>query len=146
MFLCKTDIYSQNLSEKISLMVVDPFSVPFLYNLQHISLFFIHNSMKMTYDLFRASRVFFKNDPQCLACSTNSKIAQGFLWRRPLFAEYLSIYAQAFYHRICTGKLVLILFNFILGIWILCFFPLSYYRNNLSVKVSKSLYQDILFC
>ena len=45
---CKTDIYSYNLSKKVSLMIDNLFLVPFLHNLKHISLYYIQNSMKIT--------------------------------------------------------------------------------------------------
>ena len=43
---CKTGIY--NLSEKVSLMLDNPFIILFLCNLKHVSLYFIQNSMETT--------------------------------------------------------------------------------------------------
>ena len=43
---CKAGIYSWNLSEKVSQMYEDSFSIPFLCNLKYISLYFIYNGIK----------------------------------------------------------------------------------------------------
>ena len=58
---CRTDICSCKLSEKVSLMLDNPFPVPSLCKLNHISICFIQISMKVTCKQlipFRESHVF----------------------------------------------------------------------------------------
>ena len=58
---CEIGIYIWNLSEKVSLMYEDSFSIPFLCNLKYVSLCFIYNRMKSSCKWlisFRVSHVF----------------------------------------------------------------------------------------
>ena len=56
---CRSDICSCKLSAKVSLMLDNPFPVPSLCKLNHISLCFIQISTKSAYP-FRESNVFLK--------------------------------------------------------------------------------------
>ena len=65
---CRTDICSCKLSAKVSLVLDNPFPVPSLCKLNHISIRFIQISTKNTYKQlfpFRESHVFW-SDPWCL--------------------------------------------------------------------------------
>ena len=65
---CRTDICSCKLSAKVSLMLDNPFPVPSLCKLNHISVCFIQISTKITCKQlipFRESHVFFWSGPQC---------------------------------------------------------------------------------
>ena len=64
---CKPNIYDQNLSEKVSLMLADSFLIQFLCDLQHISLYFIHKNMKNTWKQLipASSSHVFKNNSRC---------------------------------------------------------------------------------
>ena len=65
---CRTDICSCKLSAKVSLMLDNPFPVPSLCKLNHISVFFIQISTKITCKQlipFRESNVFFSVHPRC---------------------------------------------------------------------------------
>ena len=65
---CRTDIYSCKSSAKGSLMLDNPFLVPYFCELNHISLFFIQISTKSPATLlipFRESNVFFWSHPGC---------------------------------------------------------------------------------
>ena len=86
----KTDIYSWNLSEKVSLMYENSFLIPLLCNLKHSSLYFIHNSIKSS-DPLQSSPCFLKLIPGVLGRSVNFKKPKGFLCRRPVFPDYLSV-------------------------------------------------------
>ena len=61
---CKTDICSCKLSAKVSLMLDNPFLVPFLCKLNHISLCFIQISTKSAYSL-QGKQCFFWSHPRC---------------------------------------------------------------------------------
>ena len=64
----RTDICSCKLSAKVSLMLDNPFPVPFLYKLSHISICFIQFSTRITYKQlipFRESSVFLWSHPWC---------------------------------------------------------------------------------
>ena len=75
----RTDICSCKLSAKVSLMLDNPFLVPSLCKLNHISLCFIQISTKLPAKLlipFRESNVFFKVIPSVLGCSVNFNITK----------------------------------------------------------------------
>ena len=61
---CRTDICSCKFSEKVSLMLDNPFLVPSLCKLNHISLFFIQISTKSAYSL-QGKQCFFWSHPRC---------------------------------------------------------------------------------
>ena len=64
----RTDICSCKLSAKVSLMLDNPFPVPFLYKLSHISICFIQFSTRITCKQlipFRESSVFLWSHPWC---------------------------------------------------------------------------------
>ena len=61
---CRTDICSCKLSAKVSLMLDNPFLVPSLCKLNHISLCFIQISTKSAYSL-QGKQCFFWSHPQC---------------------------------------------------------------------------------
>ena len=61
---CRTDICSCKLSAKVSLMLDNPFLVPSLCKLNHISVCFIQISTKSAYSLVE-SNFFFWSHPQC---------------------------------------------------------------------------------
>ena len=74
-------------------MLYNPFPVPSLCKLNHISVCFIQISTKITYKQlipFRESHVFFKVIPGVLGRSVNFNIIQRFLLRRPVFPDYFS--------------------------------------------------------
>ena len=91
---CRIDICSWKLSAKISLMLDNPFPVPFLCKLNHTSLYFIPESMRITCKWlipFRKSHVFFKVIPSILGRLVNFNITSRFLLGQPVFPDYLSI-------------------------------------------------------
>ena len=91
---CRTDICSFKLSAKVSLMLDNPFPVPHLCKLNHISVCFIQISTKITCKQLiplRESHVFFEVIPGALGRSVKSKITWRFLLRRPVFPDYLSV-------------------------------------------------------
>ena len=61
---CRTDICSCKLSAKVFLMLDNPFLVPSLCKLNHISVCFIQISTKSAYSLLE-SNVFFWSHPRC---------------------------------------------------------------------------------
>ena len=61
---CRTDISSCKPSAKVSLMLDNPFLVPSLCKLKHISVCFIHISTKSAYSLL-VKPCFFWSHPQC---------------------------------------------------------------------------------
>ena len=61
---CRTDICSCKLSAKVSLMLDNPFLVPSLCKLNHISLCFIQISTKSAYSL-QEKQCFFWSHPRC---------------------------------------------------------------------------------
>ena len=61
---CRTDICSCKLSAKVSLMLDNPFLVPSLCKLNHISLCFIQISTKSAYSL-QGKQCFFWSYPWC---------------------------------------------------------------------------------
>ena len=87
----RTDIFSRKFSAKVFLMLDNPFLVPSLYKLNHISLCFIQISTKSPAKLlisFRESTVFFKAIPGVLGHSVNFNITWRYLLRRPVFPDY----------------------------------------------------------
>ena len=60
----RTDIFSCKFSAKVSLMLENPFLVPFLCKLNHISLCFIQISTKSAYSL-QGKQCFFWSHPRC---------------------------------------------------------------------------------
>ena len=60
----RTDIFSCKFSAKVSLMLDNPFLVPSLCKLNHISVCFIQISTKSAYSLLE-SNVFFWSHPRC---------------------------------------------------------------------------------
>ena len=55
----RTVIWGYNLSVKVSLMLDDPFQVPFLCNLKHINLYLFQNNMKLTSKYLLQSKPYF---------------------------------------------------------------------------------------
>ena len=89
----RTDICSCKLSAKVSLMLDNPFPVPSLCKLNHISICFILISTKISckqLNPLRESHVFFEVMPGVLGRSVNFNLTQRFLLRRPVFPDYLS--------------------------------------------------------
>ena len=84
---CRTDICSCKLSAKVSLVLDNPFPVPSLCKLNHISVCFIQISTKSAYSLLE-SNVFFEVIPGVLGHSVNFNITWRFLLRRPVFPDY----------------------------------------------------------
>ena len=87
----RTNIFSCKLSVKVSLMLNNPFLVPSLCKLNHISLCFIHVSTKSPAKLlipFTESSGFFEVIPGTLGRSVNFNITLRFLLRRPVFPDY----------------------------------------------------------
>ena len=87
----RTDIGSYKLSAKVSLVLDNPFPVPSLCKLNHISVCFIQISMKVTCKeliLFRENHVFFEVIRGVLGHSVNFNITWRFLLRRPVFPDY----------------------------------------------------------
>ena len=75
----RTDIFSCKFSAKVSLMLDNPFLVPSLCKLNHISLCFIQISTKSPAELltsFRESMVFFEVIPGVLDRSVNFNITK----------------------------------------------------------------------
>ena len=76
---CRTDICSCKLSAKVSLMLDNPFPVPSLCKLNHISVCFIQISTKITCKQlipFTESYVFFEVIPSVLGHSANFNITE----------------------------------------------------------------------
>ena len=76
---CRTDICSSKFSAKVSLMLDNPFLVPSLCKLSHISLCFIQINTKSPAKLlvpFRESNVFFEVIPVVLGRSVNFNITK----------------------------------------------------------------------
>ena len=87
----RTDIFSCKFSVKVSLMLENPFLVPSLCKLNHISVCFIQISTKITCKQlihFRESHVFFELIPDVLGWSLNFNITYRFLLRRAVFPDY----------------------------------------------------------
>ena len=104
---CKTEICSCKLSAKVSLMLDNPFMLPSLWKLNHISLCFIQISTKSPAKLlipFRESNVlFFEIIPSVLGCSVNFNITQRFLLRRPVSRLSFSCdYVKTEIHQVIT--------------------------------------------
>ena len=114
---CRTDICSCKLSAKVSLMLYNPFPVPSLCKLNHISVCFIQISTKITYKQlipFRECHVFVEVIPGVLGRSVNFNILQRFLLRRPVFPDYLSVSCDYAFKTI----------NFMVNYpFVLCIFP-----------------------
>ena len=90
---CRTDICSCKLCAKVSLVLDNPFPVPSLCKLNHISICFILISTKISckqLNPLRESHVFFEVMPGVLGRSVNFNLTQRFLLRRPVFPDYLS--------------------------------------------------------
>ena len=88
---CRTNICSCKLSAKVSLMLENPFPVPCLCKLNHISVCFIQISTKITCIQlipFRESNFFLEVIPGVLGRSVNFNITWRFLLRRPVFPDY----------------------------------------------------------
>ena len=88
----RTDIFSCKFFVKVYLMLDNPFLVPSLCKLNHVSLCFIQISKKSSAKLlipFRESTVLFEVIPGVLGRSVNFNIILRFLSRRPVFPDYL---------------------------------------------------------
>ena len=88
---CRTDICSCKLSAKVSLMLDNPFPVPSLCKLNHVSVCFIQISTKSTckqFVPFRENYVFFEMIPDVLGLSVNFNMTKRFLLKRPVFPDY----------------------------------------------------------
>ena len=104
---CRTDICSRKLSAKISLMLDNPFPIPSLCKLNHISVCPVQISTKITCKQlipFRESYVFFEVIPSVLGHSVNLNITQRFLLRRPVFLDYPLLVTMIY---ICLWKIKL---------------------------------------
>ena len=91
---CRTNICNSKLSAKVSLLLDNPFLVPSLCKLNHISFCSIQISAKITWKLlipFRESHVFFEVIPSVLSRSVNSNITWRFLLRPLVFPDCLSV-------------------------------------------------------
>ena len=87
---CRADICSSKFSAKVSLMLDNPFLVPSLCKLNHISLCFIQISTKSSAKLlipFKESNVFYEVIPSVLGHSVNFNITYRFLLRRSVFPD-----------------------------------------------------------
>ena len=85
----RTDIFNCKFSAKVSLMLDNPFLVPSICKLNHISLFFIQISTKPPAKLlipFQESTVFLEVIPGILGLSV--KFLIRFLLRGPVFPDY----------------------------------------------------------
>ena len=94
---CRTNICRCKLSTKVSLMLDNPFPVPYLCKLNHINLSFIHISTNITCKqliLFRESHVFFELIPGVLGHSVNFIITQRFLLRQTVFQTIFDLWLQ----------------------------------------------------
>ena len=101
---CRTGICCFILSAEVSSMLHDPFPAPFLCNLIHLSLYFIQNSVNITFKQlipFSASHIFLKMITGILGCLLNSSII--FLCRRPVFPHYLSLSCDYAYCKYCCS-------------------------------------------
>ena len=85
---CRTDICSCKISAKVSLMLENPFLVPSLCKLNHISLCFIQISTKSAYSL-QGKQCFLEVIPGVLGRSVNFNITLRFLLKRPVFRDYM---------------------------------------------------------
>ena len=88
---CRTDICSWKISVNLSLMLENPFLVPFLCKFKHISVYFILNSMKTirppnNWSLSEKAMLF-----KVVPNSIIFKITHIFLLRRTAFPDYLSV-------------------------------------------------------
>ena len=104
---CRTDICSWKISANVSLVLDNPFTVPFLCKLKHISVYFIQNSMKITCKQlisFRESHVFSKVIPGVLGRLIKFKITQRFLLGRSVFPGYLSVSCDYVFIMLCQEK------------------------------------------
>ena len=95
---CSTDICSCKLSAKLYLMLDNPFPVPSICKLNHISVCFIQISTKIICKQLipfrkgpQESHVFFEVIPGVLGRSVNFNITSRFLLIRPVFPDYLSV-------------------------------------------------------
>ena len=87
----RTDIFSCKFSAKVSLMLENPFLVPSLCRLNHISLCFIQISTKSPAKLlspFREGTAFFEVIPGVLGRSVDFNVAWRFLLRLFVFPDY----------------------------------------------------------
>ena len=87
----RTDNCSCKLSANVSLMLDNLLPVPSLSKLNHIKLYFIQISIKITCKQlipFRKSYLFFEVIPGVLGHSVNFNITQRFLLRWPVFPDY----------------------------------------------------------
>ena len=78
------------------MMLDNPFPAPSLSKLNHISVYFIQISTKITckqlINVFLSKKaLFFLSYPRCLGRSVNFNITERFLLRRPVFPDYLSV-------------------------------------------------------
>ena len=89
-------VYNSNLqldlSAEVTLMLDDSRSVPFLFNLKIINLYFIQNSMQITskqFIFFSASHIFLKMILGVLGRLLNFNKTDKFLCGRPVFSDHL---------------------------------------------------------
>ena len=93
MLWCRTDVCSCKLCEKVSLVLDNPYTVPSLCKLNHISDCFIQISTKISYKQvipFR-ERFFFWSDPRCFGPLGKFHQNIEILLRRPVFPDYRSV-------------------------------------------------------
>ena len=89
----RTDRYNWKLSAKVSLMLGNPFPLPFLSKLKDISIYFIQNVMKTACKSPSEKAIFLKVILNVLGRFVNFKIIK----RQPVFPDYLSVsYSYAF--------------------------------------------------
>ena len=86
----RTDIFSCKFSVKVSLMLDNPFLVPSLCKLNHISLCFIQISTKSPDCSFTSGKAlsFFWSHPRCFGPLVKFQHNVRFLLRRPVFPNY----------------------------------------------------------
>ena len=90
---CRTDICNCKFSAKVSLMLDNPFPVPSICKLNHITVCFIQISAKITCKQlipFRESNVFLSH-PRCFGPLGQFQHDKKFLLRRLVFPDYPSV-------------------------------------------------------
>ena len=96
---CWTNICSSQFFAKVSLMLDNPFLVPSLCKLNHISLCFIHiNTKSPAICSFPSGKAifFFEIIPGDLGRLVNFNITERFLLRRPVFPDYPFLVTMVF--------------------------------------------------
>ena len=89
----RTNCYSRKFSAKVSSMLDNPFLVPYLCELNHISVCFIQISTKPPANVLFPSwkSIFFKVIPGVFGRLVSFNITWRILLRRSMFPDYLSV-------------------------------------------------------